>query len=74
MKYPNPFHITTVFDGSKGFNKNLKSVQEFSLGKEVEFQPLAGVFVLKKMVGDLKSIQSNEILENLFCKNMPLNE
>jgi len=74
MKYPNSFHITTVFRGSKGFNKNLKSVQEFSLGKEVEFQPLAGVFVLRKMVGDLKPIQSNEILENLFCKNMPLNE
>ena len=25
-------------------------------------------------IGDLKPVQSNEILENLFCKNMPLNE
>ena len=95
MKYPKSFHITTVFGGRKGFDKNLKSVQEFSQGKEVEFQPLGGVFVPGKMVvipvkaefscenefphfttfiGDLKPVQSNEILENLFCKNMPLNE
>ena len=95
MKYPKSFHITTVFGGRKGFDPNLKSVQEFSQGKEVEFQPLGAVVVPGKMVvipvkaefsvenefahfttfiGDLKPVQSNEILENLFCKNMPLNE
>ena len=95
MKYPKSFHITTVFGGKKGFDQNLKSVQEFSQGKEVEFQPLGAVVVPGKMVvipvkpefsvenefphfttfiGDLKPVQSNEILENLFCKNMPLNE
>ena len=94
MKYPKSFHITTVFGGKKGFDQNLKSVQEFSQGKEVEFQPLGAVVVPGKMVvipvkaefsvenefahfttfiGDLKPVQSNEILENLFCKNMPLN-
>ena len=95
MKYPKSFHITTAFGGRKGFDKNHKSVQEFSKGKEVEFQPLGAVIVPGKMVvipvkadfsvenefphfttfiGDLKPVQSNEILENLFCQNMPLNE
>ena len=95
MKYPKSFHITTAFGGKKGFDKNLKSVQEFDEGKEVEFKPLGGVIVPGKMViipvscefavnnefphfttfvGDLKPFQSNEILENLFSKNMPLNE
>lgn len=95
MKYPKSFHITTAFGGRKGFDQNLKSVQEFSQGKDVEFQPLGVVVVPGKMVvipvkpefscenefahfttfiGDLKPVQSNEILNNLFCKNMPLNE
>ena len=95
MKYPKSFHITTAFGGKKGFNKNHKSVQEFSQGKEVDFKVLGAVIVPGKMViipilpefavenefphfttfiGDLKPVQSNEILENLFNKNMPLNE
>ena len=95
MKYPKSFHITTAFGGKKGFNKNSKSVQEFSEGLEVEFKPLGCVVVPGKMViipvladfsvenefphfttfiGDLKPVQSNEILENLFSKKMPLYE
>lgn len=95
MKYPKSFHITTAFGGKKGFNKNHKSVQEFSQGKEVDFKILGAVIVPGKMViipvqpefavenefphfttfiGDLKPVQSNEILENLFSKNKPLNE
>ena len=95
MKYPKSFHITTAFGGKKGFNKNHKSVQEFSQGKEVDFKILGAVIVPGKMViipiqpefsvenefphfttfiGDLKPVQSNTILENLFNKNMPLNE
>jgi len=95
MKYPKLFHITTAFGGRKGFDKNLKSVQEFSQGEEFEFQPLDGIFVPGKMVvilvkaefscenefthfttftDDLNPVQSNEVLENLICKNMPLNE
>ena len=95
MKYPKSFHITTVFGGRKGFDKNLKSVKEFSEGKEVEFKVLGAVVVPDKMViipvkpefsvenefphfttfiGDLKPVQSNEILENLFANKMPLNE
>ena len=93
MKYPKSFHITTAFGGKKGFNKNSKSVQEFSQGKEVEFKPLGSVIVPGKMViipvkpefsvenefphfttfiGDLRPVQSNEILENLFSKGMSL--
>ena len=94
MKYPKSFHITTIFGGRKGFDKNSKPYQEFSKGKEVEFKILGAIIVPQKMVvipvksefsvtnkfphfttflGDLKPVQSNEILENLFSENMPLN-
>ena len=95
MKYPKSFHITTVFGGKKGFDKNLKSVKEFSEGKKVEFKVLGAIVVPGKMVimpvkpefsvenefphfttfiGDLRPVQSNEILENLFGDKMPLNQ
>ena len=94
MKYPKSFHITTIFGGRKGFDKNSKPYQEFCKGKEVEFKIFGAIIVPQKMVvipvkaefsvtnefphfttflGDLKPVQSNEILENLFSKNMPLN-
>ena len=95
MKYPKSFHITTAFGGKKGFNKNSKSVQEFSQGKEVELKPIGAVIVPGKMVvipvkaefyvenefphfttfvGDLRPVQSNEILENLFSEGKSLND
>lgn len=50
MKYPKSFHITTIFGGRKGFDKNSKPYQEFCKGKEVEFKILGAIIVPQKMV------------------------